>query len=187
MSFRKYIKLILERIIYESKTIFLYEYDPVKQGEGIIDPEVNVFKKYNEINLSLRKKVLPYPLINPLFYRMKQPDVKLFTIHNDSVLYAFGWIQPCKYFFKGKTGTFVINGMLLGPYWTNPGYRGKGYYGRLLHHSLALLDKNKAILISTRTNNYASIKGIEKAGFRLKGRFKKVVFLYFFGRKMLKQ
>ncbi len=187
MSLREYLKQILEKTIYESKTVFIYEYDPEKQGEGKIDPEVTVFIKYSELDKSLREKILPCPLINPLFYRFKHPDVKLLTIHNDTKLFAFGWIQLCKNYYKESFGDFVADAMLLGPYWTNPDSRGKGYYGRLILHSLALIDKNRKILISARTNNYPSVKGIEKAGFRLMGCFKRVVFLYFFGRKTFKQ
>ncbi|MBN2411010.1 GNAT family N-acetyltransferase [candidate division KSB1 bacterium] len=187
MSFREYIKKALEKTIYESKTVFIYEYDAVKQGEGQIDPEVTVFTKYSELDKSFRRIILPYPLINPMFYRFKHPAVKLLTIHNETELFAFGWIQLCKHYYKKSFGDFVPDAMLLGPYWTNPDWRGKGYYGRLMLHSLALVEKDRKILISTRTNNYPSIRGIEKSGFRLNGCFKRVVFLYFFGRKTFKQ
>ena len=50
--------------------------------------------------------------------------------------------------------------IMLGPYWTNPDYRGKGYYGYLLRMSI-ILSKNKvSLIIYTDKSNLASRKGI---------------------------
>ena len=58
---------------------------------------------------------------------------------------------------------------MLGPYWTHERLRGRGLYGRLLQQSLHLCDKEHPIVIFTTPDNIPSQKGIEKAGFTLKG------------------
>ncbi len=186
MSLRKYLKKIFKKTIYEKKTLFLYEYDPVKQGDGQFDPEVKVFTEFNEIQKPLRKKILPYPLINPLYYRIKHHKATLLIIHKETELCAFGWNQSCEFLLKNDYCDFAPDSLILGPYWTSPDYRGKGLYGRLLMHSLALIDKKRHILISTRDDNFPSQRGIEKAGFKLIGKLQTIVILYYFRKKTKK-
>jgi RimJ/RimL family protein N-acetyltransferase len=54
---------------------------------------------------------------------------------------------------------------MLGPYWTDENMRGKGYYGRLLNHSIALSANKMPLIIYTNPKNLSSKRGIEKAGF----------------------
>ena len=46
-------------------------------------------------------------------------------------LQAFGWIQTWKPF-RHKFGRLAKDGVMLGPYWTEPHNRGRGLYGKLL-------------------------------------------------------
>ncbi len=61
---------------------------------------------------------------------------------------------------------------MLGPYWTNPKFRGQGYYGRLLKRSIDLSDKNYSLIIYANPTNFSSQRGIEKAGFKKIGSYK---------------
>ncbi|HPG42142.1 MAG TPA: GNAT family N-acetyltransferase [bacterium] len=180
MTITRYLKKILKRTVFETKEILVFEYDRDKQGDGKIDPEVREYNEYCEMDSPLRKRLLPFPLINPLYYRFKHPDSKLMCLFKEGDIIAWGWIQSCESLHKKNSSYFDKNGLLLGPYWTNPAYRGQGLYGRLLQHSIAVIDKNRPIVICTRTENTASITGMKKAGFRFAGSYSVLTILFFF-------
>jgi hypothetical protein len=55
----------------------------------------------------------------------------------------------------------------IGPCWTDPFYRGKGFYPRTLYSICEYLSEKgrSKVLISTKKTNHSSKKGIQKAGF----------------------
>jgi len=62
-------------------------------------------------------------------------------------------------------------GGFLGPFWTDPAYRGRGLYPRLLLHTVCILAEMgmSQIYIASQASNIPSRKGIERAGFRAIG------------------
>lgn len=100
---------------------------------------------------------------------MRRGKARLLCFSEDGLqLDAYGWIQDWS-LFRRRYGAIATEGVMLGYYWTAPAARGRGLYGRLLSHSLALCRKDRPILIATTPDNTASQRGIVKAGFQSRG------------------
>ena len=98
--------------------------------------------------------------------RLKRGDARLLCLMEQGKLCAYGWIQRWRPF-RRRLAWLADDGIVLGPYWTAPSQRGKGFYGLLLGHSIALCPERyrKPLLIFARPDNKPSLRGIEKAGF----------------------
>lgn len=72
-------------------------------------------------------------------------------------------------------------GLVIGSCYTNPNYRGRSIYPKVISHIAKDNKESKDIFIVVDTNNIASIKGIEKAGYKKIAyiKSKKWLFLYF--------
>lgn len=169
------------KLIFESGEYTLYHLDSSEQYPDSYDPDIKVYLKYREIPKFIRGKVLIHPFINSLYYRIKSHQATFLCFLSDSEIIAYGWIQSWKPF-KRKFRWLFEDGTMLGPYWTNPKFRGQGYYGRLLKHSIALVNKKSPIIIYTIPENLSSQKGIEKAGFKKIGTYSIYLFFRFFQR-----
>lgn len=158
----------LVRLVYERRHCVFYAYCE-KQGVGEADDHIRVYVSWSEIPHSYRKIVVKSPWRNVMFYRLLMRSAKLLCyVGEDHNIKAYGWIQDWKPF-RRRFHTLAENGIMLGPYWTSQESRGLGIYGLLLRHSLYLCAKDKPILIYTSSENLASRRGIEKAGFRALG------------------
>jgi hypothetical protein len=172
----KIIFSLLKKVLFESGIYSIYTFPKNIALKSQISSNVNVFNNYSEIPNAIKEKVVKYHLINPLYYRLKSGIATLLTIQNNRDLIAYGWIQKWKPF-KKKFGWFVKGeAIMLGPYWTSPDYRGRGYYSELLRKSIFLADNNLQLVIYTAKSNLKSRKGIEKEGFKFLGTFK-IIFL----------
>jgi len=72
---------------------------------------------------------------------------------------------------RRELGSLLDPAPILGPYWTDPDYRGRRLYGRLLRHTVraAAANGHEMMWIWASTGNIASRKGIERAGFEATG------------------
>ncbi len=166
------------------KLFWVYEYCVIYNlGNKIdiktINDNIIVYSEYKNIPNFIIQKLNIRFFLNPLFHRIKSKNAKLLCIYDQKDLIAYGWIQNWKPF-KRKYGWLYKNATMLGPYWTNPDYRGKGIYGRLISHSIAISDKNLPLIIYTSPQNVSSQKGIEKAGFTKIGTFRILLVLRLF-------
>jgi hypothetical protein len=176
----KFLLSLIKKFFFESNTYSIYTYVHQDTPEPPNPSDVEIFNKYSDIPYTIRENVLKYHLINPLYYRIQSGLATLLTIMNNSELIAYGWIQKWEPF-KKKFGWVANNeAIMLGPYWTNPDYRGKGYYGQLLRKSIILSKSKVCLIIYTDKSNLASRKGIEKEGFSHFGDFKIVFVLRHF-------
>jgi|SRR5690606_8009780 len=166
---------LLKRFIFLSENYVIYKY-PFNERKSVNDKEVKLYTTIKEIPYFIKKELKIYPLVNSLYFRIKTKNAILLTIHSNNKVVSYGWIQSWKYF-KRKFGWVSEEGYMLGPYWTNESYRGKGFYGKLLRKSIEQVKDNKPIFIYTSPNNKASQRGIEKAGFEKVGVFKIVSIL----------
>ena len=122
---------------------------------------------------------LPSPGVRELYQRFVGPvgrrlmlsrlarrkAIQLLIVDN-STLVAYGWIQDWS-LFRRQFRWLTDDGVCLGPYWTHPDCRGRGLYGRMLRHSLAITRERHfgRAFIWADADNTASRRGIEKAGF----------------------
>jgi hypothetical protein len=159
---------ILKRLVYEKKRFLFYGYDP-GQGAGRPDPCVKVYGSWKDIPESFRRRAVPAPWRSAMRHRLRRGKARLLCLSEDGQhLDAYGWIQDWRPF-RRRFGALARTGTMLGPYWTAPEARGRGLYGRLLAHSLSICDRDRPILIGTSPENKPSQRGIEKAGFSLRG------------------
>lgn len=102
--------------------------------------------------------------------RWRAGDARLFTLMVDGSAVALGTVQMWRVW-RRELGWLINPGMALGPYWTAPDYRGRGFYGRLLLHTVHVLAREGVdrMYVWAATNHVASRKGIERAGFRPRG------------------
>lgn len=144
---------------------------------GQADPAVSVYTTWDDIPEGFRGHVLPRPLLNIMYHRLRAGKAKLLCLsEDDAKLQAFGWVQDWSPFQK-KFGAFLAPSTVLGPYNTLPGERRKGFYGRLLSHSLSLCGEDGSVVIYATPDNHASHKGITRAGFEPVGAWEVTVWL----------
>lgn len=153
----------------------IYSYDEAVQGDGTLDdsietydaehPPVGVAKhalleRYGRLEYQLRLR------------EMRRHGGKCLVLMDQGKVASFGWIRGWKPF-RRRYGWLAKDAFLLSSYWTMPDFRGKGLYGRLLAHTVAVARqaRNVPIFIWTHPENFASQRGIEKAGFKCLGVF----------------
>jgi L-amino acid N-acyltransferase YncA len=104
--------------------------------------------------------------------RLRRHGAVLLCRIDGDVMLGYGWIQTWKPLRREFGWLAGAGAVCLGPYWTNPLHRGKGIYGGLLSHSLAECRRRgwRHVYIWAEAHNAASVRGIEKAGFRSLGR-----------------
>jgi hypothetical protein len=167
------------KIVFESDEYKIYSYSGSDQFSNYVDAEIKVYANYSDLPELLKKEILNNQIINSLYYRLNLKHAILLTIHNETEIIAYGWLQTW-HPFKRKFGWIYKDAMMLGPYWTNELHRGKGIYGRLIKQSIALAKPNIPLMIYTRPENISSQKGIEKMGFKEIGVYKIELILRYF-------
>jgi len=167
MRLLNYISRIIlnfKKLIYDSEEYVMFKLDTVQSKNYQLDPEVKKFESIEGIPSSIRRLLNLFPLVNPLYYRIKLKQAYLLCLIINSKIVSYGFIQSWKPF-KRKFGWLYNDGTMLGPYWTDENMRGQGYYGRLLKHSIGLSANKLPLIIYTNPKNLSSKRGIEKAGF----------------------
>lgn len=73
------------------------------------------------------------------------------------------------------------SGLVIGSCYTNPNYRGRSIYPKVISHIAKQNREYKEVFLVVDTDNSASISGIEKAGYKKLAyiKAKKWLFLYF--------
>ena len=147
-----------------------YRYEPARQGTGKRDPAIQVFDSGTPPPAGIRRQMTA--LAGRLGYwemwrRTARHGGKLLCLLDGSQVVAYGWTQGWAPF-RRRYGWLAQEAVMLGPYWTAPAHRGRGLYGRLLAHSIAVCNErdDMPLLIMTSQENRASQRGIHKAGFR---------------------
>lgn len=167
------ISSILKKIVCEKGEYLFYRYSSELQGDGHLCEAVNLYSRSEEIPSSFLSILFPKgTFMNPMWHRLKCGHAKLLCYTDDNChLLAYGWVQDWSPF-QRKFAMITRDGVMLGPYWTSPKYRGKNIYGKLLQASLSICSKDKPILIYTAPDNIASQHGIMKAKFQFVGGYR---------------
>jgi L-amino acid N-acyltransferase YncA len=103
--------------------------------------------------------------------RLMHLGAVLLAVVTQGDLAAYGWIQTWRPH-RRQFAWLARDAVCLGPYWTNPRLRGRGLYQQLLAHSVRECQQRfpeKEIYVWSLVSNPASIRGLEKAGFRSLG------------------
>lgn len=93
----------------------------------------------------------------------------LYLAYIDGELGGAAWVVPNFSEFKTRSIRYIDNAVSIIDCWTIPEHRGKSVFPFLLTHIIDKLRANALdnAFIEVNERNYASIKGIEKAGFQL--------------------
>jgi RimJ/RimL family protein N-acetyltransferase len=166
------LKLLFERFIARQREYHVYVADGQLAGAGD-DDEIEVFDDRRPpprplVALYGRETGASWPGL--MFRRLRRGESVFLALCRDDELIGFGWIQsrePLRHEFWW----LEADARALGPFWTHPRHRGLGVYGRLLRRALAECGKRdwSRLYIWAERHNQASIRGIEKAGFRSVG------------------
>lgn len=128
---------------------------------------------YQEVNQIEELKDLKFDYdIEDYRNRFNQNHVLCFWKEDDRVI-CYGWLNPDKRHFLGELALDMDlenRVEVLYDFFTNETYRGKGLYPSLLQKMS--LRNTKPKLIYAFSNNFSSIRGIEKAGFVLLGKIR---------------
>ncbi|NLW86779.1 MAG: GNAT family N-acetyltransferase [Planctomycetes bacterium] len=162
-------------VIYWHGSWVIYSYDATAQGDGKLDAAVQTYDA-EHLPVGVVKQALQ-ERYGRFEYKLRLREMlrhggKCLVLMDQGKVASFGWIRGWKPF-RRRYGWLARDAFLLSSYWTMPDFRGKGLYGRLLAHTIAVARKadNVPIFIWTDPENHASQRGIEKAGFKCLGVF----------------
>ncbi|MBT8379750.1 MAG: hypothetical protein KJN64_11000 [Ignavibacteria bacterium] len=170
MSFVSYLFSVfinIQKFVFSSSEYEIFVLKSVNLITFRTYPDIVQYNSLEDIPSDFRRILKLFPFINPLYFRIKSRQAFLLCLIEKNELVAYGYIQSW-YAFNKKFGWLTKNGTMLGPYWTSEKMRGKGIYGRLLNHSIAI-SKNLPLVIYTNPQNLSSKRGIEKTGFNFVG------------------
>lgn len=113
-------------------------------------------------------------LVRIFFWLTTAGRFRIFYIKRDGMIVHTSCVIPkCFKFPFLKVGEYII-----GPCVTVPEFRGQGLYGRALHSIVGHpVYQDGVFYMSVNAHNASSIRGIEKAGFRLVGKVRKTKLL----------
>lgn len=155
---------LFRRALHERRRLCFYGREP--EPETAPDERIAVYRRWADVPAAYRRIVASAPLLSAPVWRMRRGRARLLCLSADGrTLAAYGWLQDWRSF-RRRFGALAPDGTMLGPYWTAPAERGRGWYGRLLARSLALCPPDRPALIYAAPENAASRRGIAKAGFR---------------------
>lgn len=127
---------------------------------------LKLFGSPREVPPEIARRVMPFGPVDLLRCRMRRGLARLMVLLDDhGELAAHGWIQSWRPF-RRRLACLGSRGRMLGPYVTQPAHRGRGLYHFLLRESVALAEPGEPLYIYAETWNEASLRGIQKAGFR---------------------
>lgn len=163
------VKLVSGVAVRRKMTGVFYIYCGQRQGGGRKDKEVRCYDASHPLPLDILRQLkcaTTWTGLCVMRRRLKRGHARLLCLLRGGRLCAYGWVQQWGPF-RRRLGWLTLDAVMLGPYWTAPSERGKGLYGRLLAHSIAVCPERdrKPLLIFARPGNWASLRGIEKAGF----------------------
>lgn len=157
------------KIDYLFREIVLYIYRPEKIVSQSLKEEF-YYHQITEIE-SLKEFSFEYS-IEEYQNRFSQNNIMCYYSDQKKVI-AYGWINPNATHYLGELALEMdlkSKFEVLYDFHTNSEYRGKGLYPFLLKKMV--LRNNKSKLIYTFSHNTSSIRGIEKAGFKILGSIK---------------
>lgn len=99
-----------------------------------------------------------------LLHRMKRHLAQVVTLTLHDELIAYGWLQSWKPF-RRLYRSISTSGTMIGPAWTSPGWRGRGFHSLMLSMRLNLATSSGRTLSFVEIDNHASRKGLTRTGF----------------------
>lgn len=169
------IKLIINHIIttifYRDSLLFYidiasYSLNPQKIGQHIIGKEIKCLTDLSSKDTASIRDYAGEKYIKESKRRFAN-NWRLFLAYIDNRVAGACWAVTNNSEFKTKVVPLLDGNIVLIDGWTIPSFRGKNVYPFLLSHiAVQFKEKNfKRAFISSNVKNFASIKGINKAGY----------------------
>jgi GNAT superfamily N-acetyltransferase len=168
------VRLVWERLVARQRVYRVYEASS-SQGAGAPDPEARSYDAAAPppaLVVALYRRHAGRLSASVMLGRLRRGLATLMVLLADDDLVAYGWLQTWAPM-RREFWWLAQDGVCIGPFWTNPRFRGRGVYGRLLAHSLWEARRRfpeRRLFIWARDENEASNRGIVKAGFDPLGR-----------------
>lgn len=144
--------------------MLLYKYEGTNKIFTISNKyKLITFKpKFFNLNLHLKK----ISLINIIWYLFTLGKYRIIYVYDDKKIIHYSYVIPkfWKFSFLSK------NDLEIGPCWTDLEYRGHGIYPFVLKEVVEKFEQFNSFYMIVEENNISSIKGIEKAGFKIVGK-----------------
>ena len=162
-----YLRHGLKRI-YRSQQFAFFAWDANEMGPGADDPEIRELEVGPDFN-QVGPRVLP-PFLwedgrSIMMNRLRRGMARLYILEIDGVTAGYCFTQNWS-IFKRSLGWIDSSGVMLGPGWTDPAFRGKRIHGRLMKHAIyAEAERGfPKIYGMALVKNLAARRGIERTG-----------------------
>ncbi|MEP0848327.1 MAG: GNAT family N-acetyltransferase [Phycisphaerae bacterium] len=175
-----HVRRIIERLTARRRTYTVFGRPP-QHVAGERDPDVRSYDEHSPPDADLVRMLhrhMGWLGGRRMLWYLRHGVAVLVAATSDKDLIAYGWLLKWQ-LVEREFWWLADDGVCMGPFWTNPLYRRRGWYRRLLLHSLAELRERFARppYIWARSDNTASIRVIESVGFRPLGRHRVETYL----------
>jgi hypothetical protein len=162
------------RLVLQRYRLVIYTYSP-RQGAGQIDERILALDRTAEVPPEVRRQFIQargWAAWVSGRWRMTKQDATLLCLMENGKLCAYGWHRRFDPFFR-RYRWLTPRATLLGYFWTAREERGRGLYGRLLDHCIAISDDRTSVpvIVYAVSSNRSSLRGLEKAGFARLGEY----------------
>lgn len=166
----------IEKFFLYKEDIILFKLSPPFNTPPTIGNEIFIFRSLKEIPKTIYQQL--FPKVSCMQFRLWRKKAALVCFIRTDTLIAYGWVQNWESF--GAFKAIEPNATMLGPFWTNPNFRGQGFYGKLIDYAITLCNQNYPAIIYAHHCNDSSLNGIRKKQFQEVGRATLIIFMKIF-------
>jgi len=164
---------LVKYVFGDQTALAFYEWDVKRQGAGQRDEDVVEWDRLDPLPLLVQRQFRGdgHFLSAWRMARLRHRGlIRLFSCMVDGHPACFGVMQGWS-LHRRYCMWLRSPGWVLGPFWTEPEYRGRGLYVRLLRHivHICATEGIERMYIWAAPRNVPSRKGIERAGFQPRG------------------
>ena len=162
-----YTRLVLKRI-YRRRQLAFFAWDVNETGPGKLDPEVReleVGPNFDEEGARMLPAFLWRGGRGPMIHRMRRRQARIYVLETDGATAGYFFTQSWS-LFEESMGFLGDPCRILGPGWTDPAYRGRGFLGRMMNHTIYMEAQRgyPRVYGWAQVTNTPSRKGVERTG-----------------------
>lgn len=168
------LRTLARRALFDREEWVFYRHAPMP-GRGVADPEALVYRRVAEVPSALRPVLFPDGALSTMALRMRRGRAWVVCFGDERRgCVAYGWVQDWASF-RRRYAMVADEGVVFGPFWTDPALRGRGLMGRLIGHALRLVDDGRPAFAAIAPDNVASQRGFRAAGFARVARYRTTI------------
>ncbi|UCG33719.1 MAG: hypothetical protein JSU68_03610 [Phycisphaerales bacterium] len=164
----KYWTRMVLRRFYRRRQMAFFAWDVDVTGPGKLDPEIrelDVGPRFNEEGPRVFPPHVWQGGYGLMMIRMRRGQARAYVLNTDGAPVGYCFTQDWG-LFERSMGFLGESRLMLGPGWTDPAYRGRGFFGRMMNHAVyAEAQRGYPRLYGVAlVSNTPSRKGIERTG-----------------------